>query len=201
MSGAKPSSAESERRRKRDNERRRTRYAKDAEYRARILAAAHRYYAAHKTEICARGRLKWAADPEFRTRVLVYQSKYRRTYLLRRYGITLEEYDRILALQNGVCAICENKPKGRFLCVDHCHRTGKIRGLLCSRCNAAIGSFEDNPKYTEAATVYLRAARADEQSAHRLPPARGAQTRRKQMTWHGRRASRKRQSRQVGTAG
>src|SRR5215470_1693407 len=186
MSGGKPSSAEYERRRKRDNEYRRKRYAKNAEYRARILAAAHRYYAAHKTEICTRSRLRWAIDPEFRARVLVYQSKYRRTYLLRRYGITLEEYDRLLALQNGVCAICEQKPKGRrFLCVDHCHRTGRVRGLLCTRCNVAIGLFEDNPEYTEATTVYLRAARERERTGHGLPPARRTRARRKQMRRHG----------------
>ncbi len=61
-----------------------------------------------------------------------------------------------LALQNGACAICKKKRK-RWLCVDHCHRTGKIRGLLCTSCNAALGSFEDDPHTTQVAADYLRA--------------------------------------------
>lgn len=170
-----------ERTRKRDNEYRRKRYAKEPEYRERMLKAAHQYYATHKTEISARNKLRYATNPEFRAGILARQRKYRRTYLLRRYGITVEEYERILARQGGVCAICKKKPKGRYLCVDHCHRTGRIRGLLCSRCNTAIGQFEDNPEYTDAATIYLRAAQKNERSERGLPPARRARTRRRKM--------------------
>lgn len=63
--------------------------------------------------------------------------------LVRRYGITLEQYDLMLEAQNYCCAICakpHNAP--RPLSVDHCHRTGRVRGLLCTRCNVALGHYE-----------------------------------------------------------
>ncbi len=66
----------------------------------------------------------------------------------------------MLALQGGVCAICSKKPKRGFLCVDHCHRTGMIRGLLCAKCNSGLGFYDDDPNRTQAATGYLRAAYA-----------------------------------------
>ena len=64
----------------------------------------------------------------------------------KKYGITLKQYNEILTKQNGVCLLCGNKTayknKGRNLFVDHDHETGKIRGLLCSRCNTVIGQIE-----------------------------------------------------------
>ena len=58
----------------------------------------------------------------------------------RRYGIAMAEYDNLLQRQNGRCAICKRAPyTKKGLVVDHCHRTGKIRGILCSRCNSALG--------------------------------------------------------------
>jgi hypothetical protein len=69
----------------------------------------------------------------------------RRSHLKRKYGITLEDYDRMLEAQGGVCAICkEARPEERTLHVDHDHVTGKIRGLLCFRCNNAIGDLRDD---------------------------------------------------------
>ena len=65
--------------------------------------------------------------------------------LSKSYGISLDEYCSMLDSQGGVCAICKEKCKsGRRLSVDHDHRTGSIRGLLCSRCNTAIGLLRDN---------------------------------------------------------
>jgi hypothetical protein len=55
-----------------------------------------------------------------------------------RVPITADEYDRLLAVQDGHCALCPNKPKTRRLHVDHDHRTGRIRGLLCHRCNRVM---------------------------------------------------------------
>ncbi len=73
------------------------------------------------------------------------KTRERETYLLRKYGITLEDYDRRLEEQGGVCAICkEARPEERTLHVDHDHVTGKIRGLLCFRCNNAIGDLRDD---------------------------------------------------------
>lgn len=68
------------------------------------------------------------------------QETHRRYQLKSLYGITLEEYDRLLAKQNGVCAVCLRAPYGKYkwLYVDHDHSTGKIRGLLCLRCNFLV---------------------------------------------------------------
>jgi len=60
-----------------------------------------------------------------------------------RYGLTLEDYDRMLEDQDGKCAICGDiEPSGRRLAVDHDHHTGNIRGLLCLRCNTRLGFWE-----------------------------------------------------------
>lgn len=68
-------------------------------------------------------------------------------HLKRRYGISISTYDEMCAAQNNACAICnstERKSNNGFLCVDHCHKTGRIRGLLCYRCNRALGHLGDN---------------------------------------------------------
>lgn len=86
----------------------------------------------------------------------------RRSNLKNKYGLTLEDYENMLKLQNECCAICklhisENKVSGRFnsLSVDHCHDTGKIRGLLCNQCNRAIGMLGDKPDNVLKAYEYL----------------------------------------------
>ena len=80
----------------------------------------------------------------------------RRAELLRVYGITLEEWYDIYDSQNGVCAICKQECKTRkSLSVDHDHETGDIRGLLCNRCNRALGLFRDDPEVLKNATRYL----------------------------------------------
>src|SRR6266851_2205326 len=118
-------------------EQRRKRYAEDAEYRKIVLGYYRRYRAAHRAEINERKRHRWATDPAFRAKILAAEVKTRRVRVLKRYGISEEEYERLLRLQNGVCAICKEKPEG-WLCVDHCHLTGKVRGLLCKNCNSAL---------------------------------------------------------------
>lgn len=71
-------------------------------------------------------------------------------------GAPLEEYERLLEEQNGKCAICGLEPGERRHCVDHCHVTGVIRGVICNACNMGLGYFRDNPEFLEAAAVYLR---------------------------------------------
>ena len=61
-----------------------------------------------------------------------------------RYGITMDEFDVMKNNQGGVCAICNGKNNDRDLAVDHCHTTGKVRGLLCGNCNRGIGYFKDS---------------------------------------------------------
>lgn len=68
------------------------------------------------------------------------------------YGITLNDYNRMLEKQDGKCAIC-----GKFekLDVDHCHKNGKVRGLLCQNCNKGIGLFAENVHLLDKAKEYL----------------------------------------------
>lgn len=77
-----------------------------------------------------------------------------------KYGITREDYLSLLDSQGGVCAVCkkEESTGGRssWLYVDHCHRTGLVRGLLCSKCNKGLGMFEDDMARMESAIGYLR---------------------------------------------
>ena len=76
--------------------------------------------------------------------------------LIREYGITIEEYEELAAYQNHVCAICKQLCKtGNRLSVDHCHTTGRIRGLLCSNCNTGIGQFNDDPELLRCAADYI----------------------------------------------
>jgi hypothetical protein len=79
------------------------------------------------------------------------------SHLRKDYGITIEQYDAMLAAQGGVCAICK-KPRanGHRLHVDHNHTTGEVRGLLCVTCNSAIGTLKEDPTLFAAALAYLR---------------------------------------------
>lgn len=74
------------------------------------------------------------------------------------YGITHEEYDALLKMQGGVCALCGRPPKTRSLAVDHDHSTGVVRGLLCLPCNTALGKLGDSIETLERAIDYLRGA-------------------------------------------
>ncbi|TYB70192.1 hypothetical protein FXF51_03755 [Nonomuraea sp. PA05] len=76
----------------------------------------------------------------------------RNYHLKRRYGITEDDFVRMLARQGGLCAICRAVP-GTF--VDHCHATGQVRGVLCFNCNNGLGHFGDNTVLLELAALYL----------------------------------------------
>jgi hypothetical protein len=80
--------------------------------------------------------------------------------LKRLYGITQQDYDRMIAEQNHQCAICKTTdPKGRhksnYFVVDHCHNTGKVRKLLCHNCNTALGLVGDNIDTLQKMIQYL----------------------------------------------
>lgn len=86
----------------------------------------------------------------------------RNSYLIRTYGITLKEYQETNAVQNSTCAIC-SKPetavylgKLRSLSVDHNHTTGKVRGLLCQKCNTALGMLDENKNSIDNLISYLK---------------------------------------------
>ena len=89
------------------------------------------------------------AKPEIR-------EQQRKSSLRRDFGITLEQYDTMLQGQGKTCAICNHKnANGKRLAVDHCHGTGKIRGLLCSGCNVSLGHLKDSPTILASALRYL----------------------------------------------
>ena len=74
----------------------------------------------------------------------------------RKYGITAEEYEQRLALQNGVCGICDSQFRNtRDEHIDHDHVTGQVRGILCSGCNKALGNFKDSPEIILKAAEYI----------------------------------------------
>ena len=89
--------------------------------------------------------------------------------LIRKYGITLEDFNNIKLEQSNSCAICKksevfstrpcNKPEMN-LAVDHCHSTGKVRGLLCLKCNRALGLFEENIENLNEAIAYVNKHKA-----------------------------------------
>jgi len=112
---------------------RKERYARDAHYRVHVSARQRAYNQAHKHEISV-GR----------------QGRY----LKSRYGLSREDYAALLARQGGVCAIC-GKPPEKTLCVDHCHSSGEIRGLLCRQCNFGLGCLGDDQAALIAAVAYL----------------------------------------------
>jgi hypothetical protein len=106
-------------------------------------------------KVCAVDVTKlWAKKQTTEKRLLVY----RRHQLKKKYGISLEQYDQMLALQNGRCGVCESvSPRGKpTFAVDHCHDTGRVRGLLCGPCNQAIGLLGDNEKLLFKAIQYLK---------------------------------------------
>jgi hypothetical protein len=73
-----------------------------------------------------------------------YPEIARRGHLRRKFNLTIEQYEEMLNKQHGVCLICGKPPKDRRLAVDHDHKTGKIRGLLCGICNRHLGWVENN---------------------------------------------------------
>lgn len=104
---------------------------------------------------CSSARTRaWAeAHPE------EWERHRRRSWLKRKYGITPEQYDDLLAAQGGVCAICgdpSEDSRGYRMHVDHCHDTGRVRGILCGPCNRGLGNFEDDVDRLLAAVAYLR---------------------------------------------
>jgi hypothetical protein len=136
-------------RRNRDawNEKQRKRYAEDEEFRERVKAQKRITRATHKERINERRRRKSLAK----------RLSDRWLRLRRVYGISKDEYEAMLARQGGVCGICKKPPVEPFL-VDHCHTTGKVRKLLCRKCNTVLGFCGDDHRLLTAAAEYLKEA-------------------------------------------
>lgn len=104
--------------------------------------------------------IKGANNPNYkhgRSRTKEYDLEL---HMKRAYGMTFKDYEEMLFAQDGKCAICKTEPpkdqhKTR-LNIDHCHSTGKIRGLLCDCCNRALGLMRDNTELLQKAIAYLQ---------------------------------------------
>lgn len=142
----------------------------------------HDYYLAHKERAREKAR-EWrarniekyrelsrrkmkqyrAADPEkFKARSRANQLKHRDKYLRRRrekmlmelYGLTQGQFDAMLVAQCGRCAICDHQFLSQ-IAVDHDHLAGRVRELLCGKCNTALGLLDEEPRIVRAALAYL----------------------------------------------
>jgi hypothetical protein len=119
----------------------------------------------HKTRPCRRcaGTAFYVRANKRRQCVVCYGSRSRadrRDRTLKAYGITAADYDRLHESQKGLCAVCRQKETHKIrgvirpLCIDHDHFTGRVRGLLCNRCNTALGLLGDDQATIEALASY-----------------------------------------------
>ena len=96
---------------------------------------------------------KWRQDYEKTTQGMEAKRRYN---IKRNYGLEWDDYLLLLKEQKGCCAICFEPPKtGYTLNVDHCHKTNKVRGLLCTRCNTAIGLLDHSTVVLREAICYI----------------------------------------------
>lgn len=101
--------------------------------------------------IASRKKQRYASEEEIRRKNAAYSR-------LRSYGLTQQEFEAMREKQDGRCAICSARIglKKYDMNVDHCHDTGRVRGLLCTHCNRGLGGFSDDPGVLEKAIDYLR---------------------------------------------
>lgn len=126
-----------------------------------------KYKEIHREEINKKQRDRIKVDEEYRLKMIAKVKRhydknrdaileYRKKTKLHKYGINFEQYTKIAKAQDYVCAICSGVDKSGYrLSVDHNHETGKIRGLLCQKCNHAIGLFKDDVQLLIKAIEYL----------------------------------------------
>jgi len=88
------------------------------------------------------------------------KSYYNRSkYLFNKFGITEEDYKLLLEKQDGKCSICKVVLENKYPNIDHCHTTGKVRGILCNCCNRGLGYFKDNEDIMYSAIIYIQNSR------------------------------------------
>lgn len=122
----------------------------------------------HREYMRKYNRERYANDPEYKARKRKASKKWkqkqtptsmaslqRKALLKHRYGMAPEEFDSLLVQQNGECAVCRSPDPGASWHIDHCHETEVVRGILCQRCNMALGLFADDPIILEQAIKYL----------------------------------------------
>ncbi len=110
-------------------------------------------------------RERWARDAEFRKATIARKREWRRANPHKaraedrrsNYGVLEADFQAMLASQKNRCAICRGPDPN---CVDHCHASGRFRGVLCRKCNAGLGQFCDDPDLMRAAARYVERRRA-----------------------------------------
>jgi len=135
-----------------------------AEHKEEFNSRQIEYYAKHKKEICARQTKYQREHPaaqrgcQARYRAGHKQEVARRSrerQLMKKYGLSPEDYNKMVTLQKGLCAICKHPPNKGNLFIDHNHSTGKVRGLLCHKCNIALGHVDNSVATLRAVIKYL----------------------------------------------
>ena len=141
----------------------------------RDRVACRRYYQRNRGRRLAEFKEWAAANPEKRKELNRRRQPVKRA---RKYGLTPEAIDAMLLVQEGRCAICpSDKPGGQGdWHVDHCHETGRIRGLLCQKCNQGLGLFRDKPALLRAAATYVESY-SDDQTLWQARPVEPQDTR------------------------
>jgi hypothetical protein len=125
------------------------------------LAARKAWYAANREREIARVKAWQQANPDRvnasqRARHLANPNRAREGHLRRKFGLSLEDYDQLLATQGGVCGICLEPPRpGESFHVDHHDERDGVRGILCVRCNNALGQLREDIAIAERAVDYL----------------------------------------------
>lgn len=125
---------------------------RDPEYAERQKQNTRNWAEKRTPEQAEKDRKRYAArqkDPK-------HKRAKRESRLKKKYGITIDDYEAMLRKQNGCCAICERKPGKRSLHVDHCHDTGRVRGLLCFRCNFGLSWFNEDQELLRKAARYVK---------------------------------------------
>lgn len=116
--------------------------------RAKLIA--QRYRDKHR-------KTRYSYNKEWYQKNKTYKKGYqKRNYLMVKYNMTFEDKHRMYLKQEYKCKICNKVFIEKKLCVDHDHKTGKVRGLLCGKCNIGLGKFKDNIKVLKSAIQYLK---------------------------------------------
>ena len=140
------------------NEKRKTEYCSRCLKEPRLVGRTRceRCSILHKQESARRYYQVIKSDP---ARFELEAKKTKDRYLQRKFGISLHEYDARLALQHGVCRICNGTNWDNIaLAVDHDHQTGSVRGLLCNRCNTVIGLLNESPDLLSKIQKYMESS-------------------------------------------
>lgn len=105
-----------------------------------------------KTCISEKSKQRWSSDSNFRKRGNMRSRKHA---LMKNYGLTMDDFFNLVEEQGGKCAICQIDLPHTKPVVDHCHVTGKVRGILCHKCNSGIGMLNDDARTIERALKYI----------------------------------------------